>query len=248
MADFILALDQGTTSSRALVIDAEGSILSVAQKEFPQHFPKPGWVEHDPEEIWASVVGTMRQALGEAGVARFLDAAGASQGDLLLVIGGAEEVVLPALGVLRLQLGRDRDLIPEGRHDFVWITDFPLLDYSVEDDKWNAVHHPFTRPLAEDMGLLEEGKLAEVRADAYDVVLVVDVPERASAAVAVGHRRQRRLRVRRRRRGRRPRPHRRRRGRLARRHRRAGAREVASTHRRRKARRQDRGEGEAGDP
>jgi len=47
----ILALDQGTTSSRAIVFDAAGAIRAVAQKEFTQHFPRPGWVEHDPEEI-----------------------------------------------------------------------------------------------------------------------------------------------------------------------------------------------------
>ncbi|HAA77231.1 TPA: glycerol kinase, partial [Candidatus Latescibacteria bacterium] len=48
----ILALDQGTTSSRAILFDVKGSVLGVAQKEFEQHFPQPGWVEHDPEEIW----------------------------------------------------------------------------------------------------------------------------------------------------------------------------------------------------
>ena len=54
MEKFILSFDQGTTSSRAIVFDHEGSIRSVAQKEFEQIFPKPGWVEHDPKEIWSS--------------------------------------------------------------------------------------------------------------------------------------------------------------------------------------------------
>ena len=53
MQKYILALDQGTTSSRAIVFDHSGKICSVAQKEFTQHFPKPGWVEHDPNEIWS---------------------------------------------------------------------------------------------------------------------------------------------------------------------------------------------------
>jgi hypothetical protein len=53
MDKYILALDQGTTSSRAIVFDQQGTIQSVAQKEFQQLFPKPGWVEHDPNEIWA---------------------------------------------------------------------------------------------------------------------------------------------------------------------------------------------------
>ena len=64
----ILALDQGTTSSRAIVFDHAGSIVSVAQKEFPQIFPKPGWVEHDPLDIWSSQAGVAAEALTKAGL------------------------------------------------------------------------------------------------------------------------------------------------------------------------------------
>ncbi|HUF81923.1 MAG TPA: glycerol kinase GlpK [Burkholderiales bacterium] len=64
----ILALDQGTTSSRAIVFDAGGGILAVAQKEFTQIFPQPGWVEHDPEEIWATQIAVAVEALARAGV------------------------------------------------------------------------------------------------------------------------------------------------------------------------------------
>ena len=63
---YILALDQGTTSSRAIVFAADGSITSVAQKEFQQIFPRAGWVEHDPDEIWASQMGVAIEALGRA--------------------------------------------------------------------------------------------------------------------------------------------------------------------------------------
>ena len=66
---FILALDQGTTSSRAIVFDRSGSIISMAQQEFRQIFPKPGWVEHDPQEIWASQANVATQALSKAGLA-----------------------------------------------------------------------------------------------------------------------------------------------------------------------------------
>ncbi|NUP56773.1 MAG: glycerol kinase, partial [Gemmatimonadaceae bacterium] len=59
----ILALDQGTTSSRAIVFDHAGSIVSVAQKEFRQIFPQPGWVEHDPSDIWSSQAGVAAEAL-----------------------------------------------------------------------------------------------------------------------------------------------------------------------------------------
>ena len=57
----ILALDQGTTSSRAILFDVKGSVLGVAQKEFEQHFPQPGWVEHDPEEIWLAAANTLKE-------------------------------------------------------------------------------------------------------------------------------------------------------------------------------------------
>ena len=65
---YVLALDQGTTSSRAIVFDRRGRIVTVAQKEFAQHFPRPGWVEHDPAEIWSSQIGVAAEALSRAGL------------------------------------------------------------------------------------------------------------------------------------------------------------------------------------
>ncbi|MEX0923355.1 MAG: glycerol kinase GlpK [Rhodovibrionaceae bacterium] len=64
----VLAIDQGTTSSRALVFDGEGRILGLAQKELPQHFPQSGWVEHDAEDIWRDTVETVKGALDDAGL------------------------------------------------------------------------------------------------------------------------------------------------------------------------------------
>ena len=64
---YLLALDQGTTSSRALVINESGKVVAVAQKEFTQIFPQPGWVEHDPNEIWSSQIGVAADALSQAG-------------------------------------------------------------------------------------------------------------------------------------------------------------------------------------
>lgn len=68
MEKFILALDQGTTSSRAILFDRKGAIVSVAQKEFKQIFPKPGWVEHDPMEIWSSQASVAAQVVTQAGL------------------------------------------------------------------------------------------------------------------------------------------------------------------------------------
>jgi glycerol kinase len=69
MADFILALDQGTTSSRAIVFNHDGQIIRTAQQEFPQIYPKPGWVEHDPAAIWQSQLQVAQQAIGDSSIA-----------------------------------------------------------------------------------------------------------------------------------------------------------------------------------
>ena len=68
MSKYILALDQGTSSSRAIVFDHEGNIRSTAQMEFTQYFPKPGWVEHDPMEIWSSEAAVIAEAISKIGI------------------------------------------------------------------------------------------------------------------------------------------------------------------------------------
>ena len=68
MNQFILALDQGTTSSRAIVFDHSGLPVAAAQKEFTQIYPKPGWVEHNPEEIWSTQIGVATEVLAKAGL------------------------------------------------------------------------------------------------------------------------------------------------------------------------------------
>ena len=67
MADHVLAIDQGTTSTRAIVFDDKLAPVAVAQQELRQIYPAPGWVEHDPEEIWSAVVATVREAMAKAG-------------------------------------------------------------------------------------------------------------------------------------------------------------------------------------
>ena len=67
MGKYIMALDQGTTSSRCILFDREGRMCSVAQKEYTQHYPQPGWVEHDPMEIWSSQLSVAIEAMGQIG-------------------------------------------------------------------------------------------------------------------------------------------------------------------------------------
>ena len=68
MPEYILSLDQGTTSSRSIIFNHAGEIISIAQKEFTQIFPQPGWVEHDPMEIWSSQVTVATEAIVKAGL------------------------------------------------------------------------------------------------------------------------------------------------------------------------------------
>jgi aspartyl-tRNA synthetase len=116
------------------------------------------------------VASPAKKALGEAGVERLLDAAGAGDGDLLLIIGAVERVTFAALGALRLHLAREHGLIPAERHDFLWVTRFPLLEWDEDDQRFYAMHHPFTAPLDEDLGYLGSDP-GRVRARAYDVVM-----------------------------------------------------------------------------
>lgn len=94
------------------------------------------------------------------------------EGDLVLFGADRWEVVCEVLGRIRLAVAAMQKLL-EGNTElnFLWVVDFPLLQFSAEENKWNAVHHPFTRPLDEDLPLLEAGKFGEVRAQAYDIVL-----------------------------------------------------------------------------
>jgi aspartyl-tRNA synthetase len=94
------------------------------------------------------------------------------EGDLVLFGADTWEIVCEVLGRIRLRVAEILQLVADpARLDFLWVTDFPLLQFSAEDNKWNAVHHPFTRPKAEDMPLLEKGEFRAVRAEAYDLVL-----------------------------------------------------------------------------
>ena len=65
MAKYVMALDAGTTSNRCILFNEKGEICSMAQKEFTQYFPKPGWVEHDPREIWSTQLSVARQAMNQ---------------------------------------------------------------------------------------------------------------------------------------------------------------------------------------
>jgi len=122
-------------------------------------------------------IGAAGQVTGS--IAKFLSAdeqtavvrlAQAQTGDLLLIVADQAAVAQPVLGRLRLEVAAFAKLIPAGRYHFLWVLDFPLLEYSPEEKRFVSVHHPFTRPLDEDLPKLDTEPGA-VRAQAYDVVL-----------------------------------------------------------------------------
>ncbi|PYL84658.1 MAG: aspartate--tRNA ligase [Verrucomicrobia bacterium] len=94
------------------------------------------------------------------------------EGDLILFAADKWEIACEVLGRIRLRVAEIQKLVRDPEQlDFLWVKDFPLMQWSAEENKWNAVHHPFTRPKSEDMPLLEAKKFGEIRAEAYDVVL-----------------------------------------------------------------------------
>ncbi len=114
--------------------------------------------------------GPVAKFVGGAIEERLRSAFGATDGDLLVFLADRDSVTGPGLGELRLHVGRQLGLIDPARLDFLWVTDFPLLDWDEEDERWVALHHPFTSPRAEDLDQLESSP-GEVRSRAYDIVL-----------------------------------------------------------------------------
>ena len=110
------------------------------------------------------------KSLGEAFSAKVRDICGAQENDAILIVAGDTEVVLESLGALRLEIAGKFSLIPEDGFEMLWITHFPLFEYSKEDGRYYAKHHPFTAPLDEDIPHLESDP-ASCRAKAYDLVI-----------------------------------------------------------------------------
>jgi len=126
--------------------------------------------------VWArrsadgAVQSSALKAAGEATITAALDAAGAKAADLLLIASGAPEDASKVLGGLRLTLAKKLGLLKSDDYVFTWVVDFPLLEYNADDRRWYSMHHPFTSPKAEHVGMLESDPGA-VRARAYDLAL-----------------------------------------------------------------------------
>ena len=125
------------------------------------------WIRRAPD---GAVQSSILKAAGEATLARTIQAVGAGPDDLTLLAAGAGAEASGLLGQLRLAIARREHLIDESRLEFVWVVDFPLLEWSESEKRHVSVHHPFTAPYNADVDRLEEEPGA-VRAQAYDLVL-----------------------------------------------------------------------------
>jgi aspartyl-tRNA synthetase len=123
------------------------------------------WARYTADSVQSSA-----KAIGEEGVRRVLETSGATRDDLLVLASGAPDAVSKTLGQMRLQIARKQDLIPEGRWELLWVTDFPLFDWNPDERRWDSVNHPFTAPREEDLPMLESDP-GKMMAKAYDVIL-----------------------------------------------------------------------------
>lgn len=137
--------------------------------EFIKTFKAKGlaWVAYKENEIKSPI----SKFLTEDELKNIIEKVEAKQGDLILIVADSNKVVLQSLGALRLELAKKLELLKDSKEfNFVWITEFPLVSYNEDENRYQAEHHPFTMPMDEDIAFLDTDP-GKVRAKAYDIVL-----------------------------------------------------------------------------
>ena len=117
-----------------------------------------------------NVKSSFAKFMTEEEMANLIAAMEGEKGDLLLFAADKDKVVFDVLGNLRLEIARNMDIIPKDKFNFLWVTEFPLFEWSEEENRFTAMHHPFTMPMEEDLDLLDTDP-GKVRAKAYDIIL-----------------------------------------------------------------------------
>ena len=131
---------------------------------------------HGRHLLWArrsedgTITSSFPKAVGEDTVRQLLDATGTANGQLAFVVAGQPDTVSQTLGQLRLMIAKKDGLLDPAKYEFLWVVDFPLLEWDAEEKRWSPMHHPFTSPHDDDMAQLEKDPGA-ARAKAYDLVL-----------------------------------------------------------------------------
>ena len=116
------------------------------------------------------VKSPLTRFLDETEIQRIIKRMDASEGDLILFVGASEEIVLRTLGEVRIKIAKDHDLIPSDQYNFLWIVDFPLFEWDEDEERWIAMHHPFTSCKKEFIKTFDTNQ-KEALANAYDIVL-----------------------------------------------------------------------------
>lgn len=164
---------KGGGSVRA--INAKGCVEKFARREidalvdFVKIYRAKGmaWISVKPDGLQSPIT----KFFTDDQVKAILERTKAEVGDIIFFVGDTnEKIVFDSLGALRLELARKLNLIDENRYDLLWVTEFPLLEWSEEEKRFTAMHHPFTSPMDEDIDMIESNPGA-VRAKAYDIVL-----------------------------------------------------------------------------
>lgn len=155
-------------------INAKGAAAKYSRKdidaltEFVKVYGAKGlaWLKVEEDGL----KGPIAKFFGEEDANQLMSLLDAAAGDLLLFVADKKSVVADSLGALRTRLGKELELIDESKFNFLWVTDWPLLEYDEDADRYFAAHHPFTMPFREDVELLETAP-EKARAQAYDLVL-----------------------------------------------------------------------------
>ncbi len=163
---------QGGGSVRAIVAEGGADVLSRKEiDKLTEHAKGIGakglayirWVEDAPSCSFAKF-------MAEGELESIISALGMKKGDVALIVADKDKVTLPTLGALRTIVAKKLGIIPEGKFNFLWITEFPFFEWDEESGTWLAMHHPFTMPLDECLPYIDSDP-ASVRAKAYDLVL-----------------------------------------------------------------------------
>ncbi|MDU4751933.1 MAG: aspartate--tRNA ligase [Clostridium butyricum] len=137
--------------------------------EFVKTYKAKGlaWIQLKEGEVKSSIAKFLTDDVTKA----IVNTMNAEEGDAILIVADKNSVVFPSLGALRLQLAKDFDLIKDkNEFNFTWVTEFPFFEYSEEEERFKACHHPFTAPMDEDLEFVESDP-GRVRSKAYDLVL-----------------------------------------------------------------------------
>ncbi len=173
-AEFKVFADTLANGGVVKAINGEGLGEKLSRKEidalgeFVKTYRAKGlaWINITPEGIKSPIA----KFLKEEELNGIIERAGGKTGDIIFIVSDTPKVVYDSLGQLRLKLAKRFELIDSSIYDLLWVTEFPLLDFDEEENRYVAMHHPFTCPMDEDLELLETEPL-KVRAKAYDCVL-----------------------------------------------------------------------------